>query len=100
MILYVTYNDQPSGVYWSQVTDVVDHLNTLGPDHVQLVALISLRNYFRSRKAIRARHPGALVLPMVPRAHNWRINWIWLWMLCRINPVSYTHLTLPTSDLV
>ncbi|MBK7382281.1 MAG: glycosyltransferase [Flavobacteriales bacterium] len=88
MILYVTYNDQPSGVYWSQVTDVVDHLNTLGPDHVQLVALISLRNYFRSRKAIRARHPGALVLPMVPRAHNWRINWIWLWMLCRINRPS------------
>ena len=27
MILYLTYNDQPSGVYWSQVTDVVNHLN-------------------------------------------------------------------------
>ena len=27
MLLYLTYKDQPSGVYWSQVTDVVEHLN-------------------------------------------------------------------------
>ena len=88
MILYVTYNDQPSGVYWSQVTDVVDHLGTLGKERVQLVALVSLRGYFRSRMAIRKRHPGALVLPMVPRAHNWRVNWIWLWLLCRYHRPS------------
>jgi glycosyltransferase involved in cell wall biosynthesis len=82
VIIYLTYNDQPSGVYWSQVTDVVDHLNTLGGERVKLVALVSLRGYVRSSLAIRQRMPGALVLPMVPRAHNWRINWIWLWLLC------------------
>ena len=82
MIFYLTYNDQPSGVYWSQVTDVVDHLNALGTDRVRLVALVSLRGYARSVREIRARHKGAIVLPMVPRAHNWRINWIWLWLLC------------------
>ena len=84
MIIYLTYNDQPSGVYWSQVTDVVDHLNELGPDRVRLVALVSLRGYVRSFREIRARMPHAIVLPMVPRAHNWRSNWIWLSFLCRL----------------
>lgn len=83
MIFYLTYNDQPSGVYWGQVTDVVDHLNAIGADQVRLVALVSLRGYVRSYREIKARHPRAIVLPMVPRAHNWRINWIWLWLLCR-----------------
>jgi glycosyltransferase involved in cell wall biosynthesis len=84
VILYVTYNDQPSGVYWSQVTDVVDHLNALGGQPVRLVALVSLRGYLRSRRLIRERSPSAIVLPMVPRQHNWRVNWIWLWVVCRL----------------
>jgi glycosyltransferase involved in cell wall biosynthesis len=90
MLLYLTYNDQPSGVYWSQVTDVVEHLNTLGgrkglpsDQRMKLVALVSLRGYWSTRQAILQRMPDALVLPMVPRAHNWRINWIWVWLVCR-----------------
>ncbi len=82
MIFFITYNDHPSGVFWSQVTDVVDHMDRMGKERVQLVAMVSLRQYFRTRSAIRERHPGALVVPMVPRAHNWRINWIWLYFLC------------------
>ncbi|MBK7945530.1 MAG: glycosyltransferase [Flavobacteriales bacterium] len=84
MILYLTYNDQPSGVYWSQVTDVVDRLNALPGDHVRLVALVSLRSYFDSRKQILRRHPSAIILPMVPRQHNWKANWVWLWLLCKL----------------
>ena len=83
MIFFVTYNDQPSGVYWSQVTDVVDHMNTLGGDRVRLVALVSMRGYMTWRKRIRTRVPDAIVLPMVPRQHNWSANWFWLWLLCR-----------------
>jgi glycosyltransferase involved in cell wall biosynthesis len=82
VILYLTYNDQPSGVYWSQVTDVVDHLNTLDQGRVHLVALVSLRGYSRSRRLIREHCSGATVLPMVPRAHNWRVNWIWVYLAC------------------
>lgn len=83
MILYLTYNDQPSGVYWSQVTDVVDHLNTLPGPRVRLVALVSARGYRSSRRLIRQRQPDALVLPMVPRQRNWRLNRFALALVCR-----------------
>jgi hypothetical protein len=74
VILYLTYNDQPSGVYWSQVTDVVAHLNTLGGPPVRLLALVSGRGFLVTRRSIRQRCPGALVLPMVPGMRRWRRN--------------------------
>ncbi|HQV53751.1 MAG: hypothetical protein IPF95_11365 [Flavobacteriales bacterium] len=83
MILYLTYNDRPSGVYWSQVTDVVMHLNTLGMEPVRLVALVSIRKFWSTRKAIRLRVPDAIVLPMMPRARYWRMNLGWVSMVCR-----------------
>ncbi|HEX2616936.1 MAG TPA: hypothetical protein VHL57_05290, partial [Flavobacteriales bacterium] len=84
MILYLTYNDQPSGVYWSQVTDVVAHLNTLGNERVRLVALVSARGFFATRKSIRAHSPDAVVLPMVPRMERWRANTVIVAGLCRL----------------
>lgn len=83
MILYFTYNDQPSGVYWSQVTDVVAYLNTLGKGRVRLVALVSLHGFRATRSAIRAHSPDAIVLPMVPRMKRWRMNTAVLALVCR-----------------
>ena len=74
MILYLTHNDQPSGVYWSQVTDVVGHLNTLGVERVKLVALVSLRGFRTTRAKIKAHDASALVLPMVPTMRRWKRN--------------------------
>lgn len=81
MILYLTYNDQPSGVYWSQVVDVVAHLNSLGGAPVKLVALVSGRGFLATRRSIQERCPGAWVLPMVPGMRRWRsntmlVNWV------------------------
>ncbi|MBL0043478.1 MAG: hypothetical protein IPP33_03370 [Flavobacteriales bacterium] len=84
MIIYLTYNDQPSGVYWSQVTDVVEHLNTLGRDSVKLVALVSARDFLRTRRAIKAHSPSALVLPMVPTMKRWKWNTTILGGVCRL----------------
>ncbi len=83
MILFLTYNDQPSGVYWSQVCDVVAHLNTLGGPRVRLVALVSARDYFGIRRKIRAHSPDAIVLPMVPRMKRWRANAALVSWACR-----------------
>ena len=81
MILYFTYNDQPSGVYWSQVVDVVAHLNTLGGPQVKLLALVSGRGFLATRRSILQRCTGALVLPIVPGMIRWRrnallVNWV------------------------
>lgn len=84
MILYLTYNDQPSGVYWSQVTDVVEHLNTLGAGKVRLVALVSGRDFLKTRRAIKAHSPSAMVLPMVPTMKRWKKNTAILAGICRM----------------
>lgn len=84
MLLYLTYNDQPSGVYWSQVTDVVEHLNTLGGPKVKLLALVSGRDFLSTRKKIKARSPSAWVLPMVPTMKRWKRNTAILAWVCRL----------------
>ncbi len=84
MILYLTYNDQPSGVYWSQVTDVVAHLNTLGGPRVRLLALVSIRDLRTTRRKIRAHSPDAIVLPMVPQMKRWRSNAFIVNTMCRL----------------
>lgn len=82
MIVYLTYNDQPSGVYWSQVTDVVAHLNGLGGPKVRLVAFVSTRGFWQVRRSIKQRSPSAWVLPMVPKLRFWRWNLVLLCMAC------------------
>jgi glycosyltransferase involved in cell wall biosynthesis len=100
VIIYLTYNDQPTGVYWSQVTDVVRHLNGLGTDRVRLVALISLRGFRENRNAIRARSFDAIVLPMVPMARNWRLNLLWLRILCQmLKPTAFIARGVFATDL-
>ena len=84
MILYLTYNDQPSGVYWSQVTDVVNHLNGLGGPRVRLVAFVSGRGYSQARRAIHEHMPSAWVLPMVPKMRFWKWNALMLALVCLV----------------
>ena len=84
MIFYLTYNDQPSGVYWSQVTDVEELVNTLGDSQVKLVALVSGRAFWKTRRAIKAHSPSAWVLPMVPTMQRWKRNTGILAWVCRL----------------
>lgn len=72
--LYITLGDEPSGVYKSQVTDVCNFLNENLSANIGLLSLISVRNYFRNRKLIKKWYPSAVVIPMVPRLKNWRLN--------------------------
>lgn len=83
VILYLTYNDEPAGVYWSQVTDVVEHLNTLGAAKVKLVALVSGRGFFETRRKINQHSPSAWVIPMVPTMARWKRNSLFLAAVCR-----------------
>lgn len=86
-VVYLTFNDAPSGIYSSQVTGVCDYWRKALNVRVQLIAFVSLRNFFNVRKAIRALDSEAMVLPMFPGVQNWRKNkWRLARKLNRINP--------------
>lgn len=74
MIVFLTFGDSPSGVYWSQVTDVVDYLGTLTDEPIRLVSFVSGRVFRAARREIIARSPGAIVLPHAPSVKRWRWN--------------------------
>lgn len=83
MIFYLTYNDLPSGIFSSQVIDVVNFLKEQSQE-IRLISFISLRNFFRNRKAIKKEIPQAIVLPMFPKLKNWRKNTWLLTFYCRL----------------
>lgn len=81
---YLTYNDQPSGVYASQVNDVVNYMNSTLHGNMQLVAFVSLRGFFRHRSRIIKEVPSALVLPMIPRASMYGFSAFLFRIICRM----------------
>lgn len=78
MVLYITYNDAPNGIYNSQVIDVVNCWNAQLAIPTKLVAFVSLRNYFNDKKNIQYVLPQALVIPMFPTVKLWKWNSITL----------------------
>ncbi|MBK7856407.1 MAG: hypothetical protein IPJ79_17295 [Bacteroidetes bacterium] len=82
-MIYLTYADQPSGVYSSQVIDVCNYLNQKAGAKIKLVSFISLHNFYANKAKIKAEFSAAVVLPMIPRMSAWKINSIWfsLYML-------------------
>lgn len=74
MILYLTFNDMPSGIFYSQVTDVVKFIRSEFGTRIKLIAFISIRGYAGNRKKIKTELPDALVIPMVPGIRYWRLN--------------------------
>lgn len=79
-MLYLTYGDQPSGVYASQVVDVCRHLSALRGKPVPLVALVSLRGFKQTKAHLLQLYPHAIVLPSAPGLKRWRMNG---WLLRR-----------------
>lgn len=81
MILYLTYNDTPSGIYSSQVIDVVKFLRDELKKDIRLVAFISLRGFFLNRRKIKNEMQDAIVFPMIPGISHWRWNQLSVWMI-------------------
>lgn len=84
MIFYLTYSEAPSGIYSSQVIDVVKFLNQNLKENIKLIAFVSLRNYFSYRKNIKNQLPNSIVLPMYPKMVNWKKNSFLLSLLCSV----------------
>ena len=76
-MIYLTYNDAPSGIYFSQVTDVCRFMNQKLHANIQLVALISRRDFLQNKRKIKAQLPDAIVIRMFPKVKFWKMNsWI------------------------
>ena len=88
-MIYLTYNDQPSGVFSSQVNDVCNYLNKTLDAHIKLVAIISLHNFSDNRKKIRKEVPGAIVLPALPKARYWQFSCLVFALICLITGERY-----------
>ncbi len=81
-MLYVTFNDAPSGIYFSQVTDVCKFLKQqVSVPNVKLIAFISIRSFWTKRALIRTELPGAIVIPMFPTMRLWKFNLLTLSIL-------------------
>ncbi|MBL0340391.1 MAG: hypothetical protein IPP71_05355 [Bacteroidetes bacterium] len=81
-MIYLTYNDQPSGVFSSQVNDVCNYINKHLDAKIKLVAIISLHNFAENRRKIRKEVPNALVLPALPKARYWQFSCIVFALIC------------------
>jgi hypothetical protein len=81
-MIYLTYGEPPSGVYSGQVCDVVNHLKKQLNADIRLVAFISIQQFSINKQKIKSECPDAVVFPMLPKAVYWRMNIIWLWMIC------------------
>lgn len=84
MIFYVTFNDYPSGIFSSQVIDVVKFMNENGDSEVKLISFISIRDFFKTRRKIKLELNRALVVPMFPKLEKWKLNQFTLKFICWI----------------
>ena len=80
-MIYLTYADQPSGVYSSQVVDVCNFLNESHNAQIRLVSFISLHNFSHNRQKIKREMPSAIVLPMLPRMTSFGFNTLMLFFV-------------------
>lgn len=84
MIFYLTYNEAPSGIFSSQVIDVVKFIETNCDTKIKLVSFISLRGFSSAKQKIKSELPGAIVLPMIPKMKNWSKNKLLLSWYCKM----------------
>lgn len=82
MIFYLTYSDPPSGIYSSQVIDVVKFIRLNFKKQIRLISFVSIRNYKSDKAKIKTELPDAIVLPMFPKVSNWKFNKYLLMIYC------------------
>ncbi|MHB8403569.1 MAG: hypothetical protein ACYDCN_16330, partial [Bacteroidia bacterium] len=81
-MIFLTYNDNFSGIYKSQVTDVCSFLQKEFAVKIKLVALVSIRSYATQKQLIKLGYPNSVVLPMFPKVRFWKLNTITLFLIC------------------
>ena len=81
-MIFLTYNDNFSGIYKSQVIDVCSFFQNQFKVKVKLVAFVSIRNYSKQKNQIKSNYANSLVLPMFPKVQFWKMNTFLLFFVC------------------
>lgn len=81
-MIFLTYNDNYSGIYKSQVIDVCIFLHKQFHVKVKLVAFVSIRNYFWQKKLINSDYADSIIFPMFPKIKFWKVNSFFLFFIC------------------
>jgi hypothetical protein len=82
---YLTISDAPSGVYVSQVIDVCKFISDRFKIQVRLIAIISFKGFKKNKAFIQNKYPNSIILPMVPKLTNWKLNYYSLALLLFFN---------------
>ncbi len=82
MIYYLTYNEPFSGIFNSQVVDVVKHLRTEHQQEIRLISFVPIgfkMTYYKELSAkLRKAEPAVIIIPAVPVQYGWKFNWFLL----------------------
>ena len=73
MLVYLTFNDSPSGIYKSQIIDRLAFLRSQGKN-IQLIAFCPNHNYKKHKEQILNWDSNAKVLKQLPGLRFWYIN--------------------------
>ncbi|MDZ4751663.1 MAG: hypothetical protein SGI87_08630 [Flavobacteriales bacterium] len=79
MIYFITFNDQPSGIYQSQVVGVISLLQKLSGKPMKLIAFFPRQSYFKNRDYLREQKVPFIAIPMIFGITRWK--WYRLFML-------------------
>lgn len=80
---YITFNDQYSGIYQSQVIDVVNYLEKLAETKYKLVSFFPLQGFKGNRMKILDKRPNSIVIPMVLGITYWKWYKLILWFFTK-----------------
>jgi hypothetical protein len=83
-MIFITFNDQYSGVFQSQVLDVLDHYELHHHQEVVLLSFFPRRNYLKNVKKIREVYKGKVYSFPIVSLRYWRFNGFIIWVFLRL----------------
>lgn len=96
---YITFNDNFSGIFSSQVIDVLNLYKGLGYEF-KLIAFVSIRSYLFNRRSIKKQFNNSSVLPSFPKLKFWRFNKFWFLFFNFKNSISICRGIFATNLLL
>ncbi|OBX25527.1 glycosyltransferase involved in cell wall biosynthesis [Gelidibacter algens] len=77
-MIYLTFGDIYSGIFQSQVIDVLKYINKTNTVNTKLISFVPYPIYKEQRQLIKSQYPNSQILPMIPSRNHWVIFYSFL----------------------